>query len=90
MPRKRNEPAPAGEVEQTPPAEAGDVGGDLVDPENENSSEEVMVVVPTEELVRMGGHVLTEQGWVVEDALVTEDADVDPDEGEPAPETEQE
>lgn len=90
MPRKKNEPDPAGEVEQTPPAEAGDVASDLVDPENENSSEEVMVVQTTEEPVRMGGHVLTDQGWVVEDALVPEDADVDPDEGEPAPETGQE
>jgi hypothetical protein len=69
MPRKRNQPAPA------------DGADALVDAENENRSEEVMVVVPTEEPVRMGGHVLTDQGWVVEDALVTE---------EPAPETEQE
>lgn len=89
MPRKRNEPAPVGEVEQTPPAEAGD-GEALVDAENENSSEEVMAIVPTEEPVRMGGHVLTDQGWVVEDALVPEHADVDPDESEPAPEPEQE
>lgn len=83
MPRKKNEPDPAGEVEQTPPADAGD----LVDADNENRSEEVMVVVPTEEPVRMGGHVLTDQGWVVEDAPVPADAD---DEGESAPETEQE
>lgn len=95
MPRKRNA-APAGEVDQTPPAEgtpSSDVQADggaaaTVVPDNDNRSEEVMVVQTTEEPVRFGGHVLTDQGWVVEDALVPEDAA--DDEGDPAPETEQE
>jgi hypothetical protein len=48
----------------------------------------VITVLPAEdEPVRCGGYVLTEQGWVVEDGLVPADAD---DEGETAPETEQE
>jgi hypothetical protein len=45
-----------------------------VESENENRSEEVMVVPPAEdEPVRLGGHILTENGWVVED-LVNEPA----------------
>lgn len=44
-----------------------------------------MVVLPAaDEPVRCGGYVLTDAGWVVEDAPVPDD------EGEPAPETEQE
>lgn len=89
MPRKPSSAAPveskadsAGPVvqEETP-----------VDAANENSSSETMVVLPaSDEPVRMGGHVLTEAGWVVETALVpgaaTEDTTaVDSD---PAPEQE--
>ena len=95
MPRKSNAAAPAGGVEQTPPAGApvSDVQADggpaaTVDSENENSSEEVITVLPAEdEPVRCGGYVLTEDGWVVEDGLVPADADA---EGETAPDTEQE
>lgn len=82
---KRSTAASAGKVEQTPPAEAAP----SVDSGNENRSEEVMVVQTTEEPVRMGGHILTEQGWVVEDGGLVPDTD-NADEGDPAPETEQE
>jgi hypothetical protein len=34
-------------------------------------SEEVMVVLPADEPVRCGGHILTEDGWVVEDGPVS-------------------
>lgn len=93
MPRKRNAAAPAGEVDQTPPAEvapSSDIQADggeaaTVESDNENRSEEVMVVQTTDEPVRCGGYVLTEQGWVLEDAPVPAD-----DKGETAPETEQE
>lgn len=48
-------------------------------------SEEVMVVLPAaDEPVRLGGHILTDQGWVVEDALVSESAD-DEQAPDPAP-----
>lgn len=83
---KRSTAASAGKVEQTPPAEAAPSS---VDSGNENRSEEVMVVQTTEEPVRMGGHILTEQGWVVEDGGLVPDTD-NADEGDPAPETEQE
>jgi hypothetical protein len=96
MARKSNAAASAGEVDQTPPAAAAvpssDIQADggqapIVDSENENSSEEVMVVSPAaDEPVRCGGYVLTDNGWVVEDDLVPTD-----DEGDTAaPETEQE
>lgn len=44
-------------------------------------SEEVMVVRNTEEPVRRGGHILTENGWVVEDApaVIPMSTPVDPD-----------
>jgi hypothetical protein len=87
MPRKPSSAAPveskadsAGPVvqEETP-----------VDAPNENSSSETMVVLPApDEPVRMGGHVLTEAGWVVETDPVpgaTEDTEA---ESGPAPEQE--
>lgn len=55
-------------------------------------SEEVMVIPPAQdEPVRMGGHILTENGWVVEDGPAPEPEPTD--EGDvqtPAPDPEQE
>jgi len=50
----------------------------------------VQVILPAaDEPVRRGGHILTDQGWVVEDGspVPNDDADVD---AEPAPDNEQE
>lgn len=87
--RKTGTPATAGE----PGGSSSDVQADggaaaTVDSANENSSEEVMVIASAQdEPVRMGGYILTDDGWVLEDGPVPDD---DVDQGEPAPETEQE
>lgn len=55
----------------------GGAGAEVRD-DNEHRSEQVMVVAPTEEPVRCGGHVLTEDGWVLEDGPdPAEDAESD-------------
>lgn len=79
MPRAKAKPDPA----------PGDTTPD--EPESMRS-EEVMVIPPAQdEPVRMGGHILTENGWVVEDGPAP---DPEPtDEGDtpvPAPDPEQE
>lgn len=75
MPRARKDAGPA-----TPPP---------VQPDPDSpGSEEVQVVLPAEdEPVRCGGHILTENGWVLEDAPVTEEAELEPAD-DPDPEQE--
>lgn len=84
-PRRRT-PAKPADVQATKDAEPG-----TPDPGSADTpgSEEVQVILPAaDEPVRCGGHVLTDAGWVVEDGgPVPDDAD---DQGEPAPETEEE
>lgn len=87
MPRARKQDTtPAGEV----PAPVSDMDESTVtEGEAETAgSEEVMVVRTTEEPVRRGGHILTENGWVPEDLVPEPEAEQD----KPAddPESEQE
>lgn len=91
MPRaKKQDAEPAGEV----PASASDVDESAgTEGEAEPAgSEEVMVVLPAaDEPVRCGGHVLTDDGWVLKGALVTEEAELEAaDDPAPDPDPEQE
>lgn len=93
MPRARKTGDPASAGEPGGSSSFSDVQADggaaaTVDPENENSSEEVMVIAQAaDEPVRCGGYILTDDGWVVEDGPVPTD---DANEGDPTSETEQE
>lgn len=91
MPRARKQDAgPAGEV--SAPASDVDESAGTEGEAEPAGSEEVMVVLPAaDEPVRCGGHVLTDEGWVLEDAPVTEETGEEPaDDPAPDPDPEQE
>lgn len=89
MPRRKpesNQPSEQAEAASFSDLEAIGGAGATVESENENRSEEVQVVQLTpDDRVRRGGWTLTEDGWVAEGDPVPAE-----DEGEPAPEDEEE